>query len=301
MKKIVFVILFVAVFFATAENAMATNWVRIEGWMKEFSLRMPEGYFAYKNREKNVIALSSYKDKVSINVSVNGALAPRQRLVGLEDKYDTVDCKYDYYTQGPLAGKIFTCQSDKQFSKTIYMATQSRFFKIVVGADSPNNVNVSLFLMALKFQGAPTFPSYREPPDPRDKVISEHDIKSDPLVKEYSKMADHNPRFRQSRDTTEKLIDADTPIYSRPVIIVKSEKVKTPIGLLKDSQSIRVKLKIRFKSNGEIDEVELLDSNNNDYATAVADSVRGMRFVPAQIDGIDVTVTRILEFGYDTL
>jgi len=304
MKK---TLLFLLLTFCTCPAfADDPKWVRIETFMETISFKIPEGYFAYRNKDRDETYLSSYENKVAINVSMVRMIGARTRLAGLENRYDQFDCKYDYYTLGPVVGKIFTCESDKQFSKTIYLATQDKYCKFVVGADSAENVNVSLFLMSLRVHRAPLFPKYGDKRDPSDKIILDTDVKSSPLVEKYLKMPDADyikvTTPKDVKDTEDKVFDADSPVYSRPTIILRKYAPAFPKTVNKTGPPIhiRVKLRMQFLASGQIGKVEVLSTNGFEYTEAAIDSLRKLKFVPAQIDGKDVDTSRTLDFGFDT-
>lgn len=294
------VLLFAVILIIFPVNAKATaGWVTIEGWMEEFSLHMPEGYFAYRNKDSGEIHLSSYKDKVSINVSISTLLfSPRDYLTGLEDKYDQLDCKYDYYTPGQLTAKVFSCDGISRFYKTIYAAYGARFYKMTIAADSPNNVNISLFLMSLRFRRMPLFPKYNEPPDKTEKIISEKGLKNDPLVEQYLKTKDNDSiQVTTPKSIKTYLFSGDSPVYSRDLIIIRRKADKWFHDMSKKPVSGSAKLRIRFLASGQIDKVEVVASSSWEYTQKAIDSLKDWRFVPAQIDGKDVDCSRIMEFN----
>jgi hypothetical protein len=280
-------------------KAMATDgWVTIEGWMEEFSFHLPEGYFAYRNKDSGAINLSSYKDKVSINISIATYLQPREYLVGLENRYDQLDCKYDYYTAGQLTGKIFTCDGVTKFYKTLYLVYGSRFYKMTLGADSAKNINISLFLMSLRFHRRPVFPQYGEPVDKNEKNVSEKGLKNDPLVELYEKKPDNDDlKVTYAKSSKASIFDDDSIIYSRDLIIVR-KKPKHFINIIKNKPRLTgsAKLRVHFLASGQIDKIEVVSSTNTDFTNEKIDEIRKWKFVPAQIDGKDTDCSKIVEF-----
>ncbi len=304
MKKTL-LLLFLLLLSAGPLFAQDPKWVRIETFMETLSFKVPEGYISYRNKDRDETYLSWYENKVAINVSIVKMLQARSRLAKIEDSYDQFDCKYDYFTLGPIAAKIFTCESDKQFSKTIYLVTDSKYCKFVVAAPTADNVNVSLFLMSLRSHRAPIFPKYGDKPDPNDKVIRDTDIKNSPVVEQYLKSPNAGYiKAVNAGDVEAKrvIIDADSPIYSRPLLIMRKYPPAFPRAIDKTGPpiSVRVKCRIQFLANGQLGKVEVTDSPGFEYTEAVIDSLRRMKFLPAQIDGKDVDITKVMEFGFDT-
>jgi hypothetical protein len=306
MKKTlsISILLFVAIIIVSPGRAEATpGWVTIAGFMDEFSFHIPEGYFAYRNKDSGQMNLSSYKDKVSINISISGSLAPKNYLIGLEDKYDPLDCKYDYNTSGLFSAKIFTCDGLTRFYKTIHLAAGSRYYKMTIGADSPNNVNISLFLMALRLHGRPIFPQYNEPLDKTEKVIWDKGLKNDPLVEQYLKTGDNdNIRVTTPKPTDKAaLLDGDSPIYSRDLVIIRRKTDKWLNDLSKKPLEGHATLRVHFLASGRIDKVDVLANSGWEYTQKTIDQLKEWRFVPAQIDGKDVDCSKILEFDTHTI
>ncbi len=280
-------------------KAANSEWVRIEGFVREYSFLMPEGYFVYRNKKTSETYLSSYKNDVSINIHITSEFSPRERLKGLEEKYDGGDCKYDYYTLGPYSGKFFTCENSKQFSKTIYLASGSGYFKIVVGALSEFEKDVTKFLGSLRFHGAPLFRRYNESVSSDEKSLSVLDLKNDPLVEEYLNKPDNeNIKWGNSGNLKAAFFDADSAVYSRDLIILRR---KTPKFSFKRGSFISVKIKIHFPVSGKIEKVEVISSTGTDHTEKVIESLKEMKFIPAQIDGKDVECSRVMQFGFDTL
>lgn len=280
-------------------KAANSEWVRIEGFMREYSFLMPEGYFAYRNKKTSETYLSSYKNDVSINIHITSDFFPKERLKGLEDKYDGGDCKYDYYTLGPYSGKIFTCENRKQFFKTIYLASGSGYFKIVVGAVSEFEKDVTKFLGSLRFHGAALFPRYNASFNSDENSISVLDLKNDPLVEEYLNKPDNeNIKWGNSGNSKTTFFDADSTVYSRDLIILRR---KQPKFSAKRGTLISVKIKIHFLTSGQIEKVEVISSTGTEHSEKAIESLKEMKFIPAQIDGKDVECSRVMQFGFDTL
>ena len=305
MKKTlsIAILLFILMIVSPGRAEATPGWVTITGFMDEFSFHVPEGYFAYRNKDSGQMNLSSYKEKVSINISITGSLAPKNYLVGLEYKYDPLDCKYDYNTSGPFSAKIFSCDGLTRFYKTIYVAAGGRFYKMTVAADSPDNVNISLFLMALRFSGVPLFPKYNEPLDKTEKVVSEKGLKNDPLVEQYLKMGDNDAIQVTTPKSIDKavLYNGDSPVYSRDLVIVRRKADKWFNDVSKKSLDGRATLRIHFLAGGRIDKVDVLASSTWEFTQKTIDQLKEWRFVPAQIDGKDVDCSRVLEFATYTI
>jgi hypothetical protein len=282
-------------------KAANSGWVRIEGFMREYSFLMPEGYFAYRNKKTGETYLSSYKDDVSINIHIAGSLSPKEYLKGLEDKYNSRDCKYDYYTLGPYSGKFFTCENSKQFSKTIYLASGSGYFKIVVGALSEFEKDVTKFLGSLRFHGVLLFPKSNAASGGGDEnAVEIFNVKNDPLVETYLNKPDNqNIKWGNSGNLKTSFFDADSTVYSRELIILRR---KTPkFSFIRGGASVLVKVKIHFLTSGQVEKVEILSSTGAGHTEKVIESLKEMKFIPAQIDGKDVDCSRVMQFGFDTL
>jgi hypothetical protein len=299
MKKFlllpVLLLCFVPVF-AQPKDAGA-RWVKFESVLRGYGFMLPEGYFAYQNKKTGDTFLSSYRDDVSINIRVIGSFFPREYLKGVENKFDMDECKYDYYTMGPYVGKFFTCENREQFSRTIFLASDNTFFKITVGALSGFEKNVTVFLASLRLRGSQLFPTYNGVPSVKteDKVVLIADLKSDPIAELYLNKPDNeNIKWGNSGNQKQVLIDANTPVYSRDLIILKSEVPKFPKKI-----AVSVKVKVHFLTTGQIENVEVLSSTSPEYSQKVIESLKEMKFIPAQLAGKDVDVTRVMEFGYN--
>jgi hypothetical protein len=299
MKKclVLTLLLFISAAAFAQPKAAAAKWVKIEGAMRGYSFLLPEGYFAYLNRKTGETFLSSYKDDVSINIDITSDLFSRELLKGLEDRYGQSDCKYDYYTLGPYSGKFFTCDNNKQFSKTIYLASGNDFFKITVGAVSEFEKPVTKFLSSLRFHGAPLFSRYNAPSAGDEVSINSFDLKNDPLVDQYMNKPDNeNIKWTNSGKARTTLFDADSIIYSRSLVIIRRKK---PSFFIKHGVSALVKVKIYFLATGQIENVEVISSTGTDHTVKVIDSLKEMRFVLAQVNGKDVDCSKVLEFAFD--
>jgi hypothetical protein len=303
MKKFAIYSILLSAFLSAAPAAVqAGEWTRIESFMREFSYLVPDNYSAFRSKEGKSYLVSSYRDGVSINIFMQPELSPRRRLVDLEEKYDLFDCAYEYYTLANAAGKIFTCESDKQFFRTIYLALDTKYYRITVGADSSLNNNAKKFLNSIRIMGKPMFPKNNDAKDNDEKTLAEEKLTTDKLAEQYLKMPDSSG-LKTSWAETEKapLINADSPVYSRELYVLKSAAPKLPVETLRAGpRSARARLKITFLATGEIGKAVVAHSTNGTYTQAVLDALPKMRFIPAQIAGKDVAVTRVLEFGFDT-
>jgi hypothetical protein len=146
------------------------------------------------------------------------------------------------------------------------------------------------------------FPKYGDKPDKSDQVIFDSDVKNSPVVEQYLKMPDNeNITATTAKDVKEEIRDADSAIYSRPLIFLRKKQPDFH-GWSKGGQpvSYKVKLRIQFLAGGQIGKVELLASNNIDFANSIFDALKKLKFAPAQIDGKDVDVSRIMEFSFDS-
>jgi hypothetical protein len=303
-KAFLFLILVLCPLGAFAQDA---KWVRVEAFVKEIAFKLPEDFFFYRNKDQNDTYFSSYRDNVSINISMKKGSGYKRVLSGLESRYDQFDCKYDFYTLGDLTGKIFTCEADKRYSKTIHIGSDDRYYKITIGADSADNINVSLFLMSLRLHGAAMFPKYGEKVDPADKVLYMDDLKNSPLVKQYLDKPDSiNLNVVYARDTpgpgaAAETFDADSPIYSRPLIVLRKSPPAFPsVNKSGPPISVKIRLRVQFLASGQIGKVELISTPPINYAESAIEAVKKIKFIPAQKDGKDVDVSRVMEFGYWT-
>jgi hypothetical protein len=111
-----------------------------------------------------------------------------------------------------------------------------------------------------------------------------------------NKPDNENIKWTNSGKARTTLIDADSIIYSRDLIIIRRKK---PGFFIKRGVSARVKVKIYFLATGQIENVEVISSTGTDHTVKVIDSLKEMRFVPAQIGGKDVDCSKVLEFAFD--
>jgi hypothetical protein len=303
-KTFLFLILVLCPLGTFAQDA---KWVRVEAFVKEIAFKLPEDFFFYRNKDRNETYFSSYRDNVSINISIKKGFGYKKMLSGLESRYDQFDCKYDFYTLGELTGKIFTCEADKRYSRTIYIGSDDRYYKITLGADSADNVNVSLFLMSLRLHGAAMFPKYGEKVDPADKVLYIDDLKNSPLVKQYLDKPDStdikvvHAKDMQGPGAAAETFDADSPIYSRPLIVLRKVPPAFPnVNKSGPPISVNIRLRVQFLASGQIGKVEVISTSLFDYAQSAIEAVKKIKFIPAQKDGKDVDISRVMEFGYWT-
>jgi TonB family protein len=287
--------------------AQDTKWVRVEAFVKEIAFKLPEDFFFYRNKDRNETYFSSYQNNLSISISIKKSFAYNRMLSGLESRYDKFDCKYDFYPLGELTGKSFTCEADKRYSRTIYIGSDDRYYKITIGADSADNAGVSLFLMSLRLRGAAMFPKYGEKMDPADKVLYMDDLKNSPLVKQYLDKPDSTDihvvyaKDTQGPGVAAETFNADSPIYSRPLIVLRKSPPAFPnVDKSGPPISVNIRLKVQFLANGQIGNVEVLSSPGVKYAESAIEAVKKIKFIPAQKDGKDVDISQVMEFGYRT-
>jgi TonB family protein len=111
-----------------------------------------------------------------------------------------------------------------------------------------------------------------------------------------------NIKITTPKSTKPYIIDADSPVYSRDLIIIRKKKKPFFQNMNKKAPATgSATLRIHFLATGQIDKVDVISSSNFEYTQNIIDTLKDWRFVPAQIDGKDVDCTKIFEFDSFTI
>ena len=90
-------------------------------------------------------------------------------------------------------------------------------------------------------------------------------------------------------------VPKDETIYSRSLIVLRKPKA----AYSRKSVEGIVRLRVTFLPDGTLGQITLLRSLHKDLDKSAFDAAKKIKFLPAEIDGKPVEVSRIFEYGFD--
>lgn len=298
--KIIFLVLLASVITLAQEKPLAVNdseWVRIESPSKDLSFSLPlNGYLV--DNEDGAFRLYYSNGNVLATVIINkknNAKAEFRELV----KYTKVEEKFKYFESGDFLIRQATTENDKKEidSLWLYLASSKASYYISVSSKDDLGAGFKRFLRSIKLNQRALFMASDQYSVERQTIIVSS-LKSDAIVinalkKPDSKQWKLEKGTVQAEDKKSKDI-----IYSRDLVILRKPRSIYPDSARMNDVYGTVRLRVTFLANGEIGNIILLSSLDNGFDKSSFEAAKRIKFLPAEVDGKAVEVSKTFEYAF---
>lgn len=284
-----------AAFLAQIQNK-ETQWTRIESPRGDLSFAVPTD-FLIDNEEKEHHRVIAYQNQVNMRVDTQDDANAKSRLKSMHKFPANGDPKISHFTLGDFIGDVYTFEKENSFAMSFYIASSKAFHTLTVSSENSKNPVLVNFLYSIKLDNQPLIKQETQANQKEETKISITSLKTSPIILEALKKKDaEKTKIKYELDNKE--IPEDVTKYSRSLIILRKPRPSYTDGARQNGVQGTVKLKVMFQANGEIGDITVLSKLKSGLSENAANVARRIKFLPAEIDGKPVDVSRVVEYTF---
>ena len=283
-----------------------TAWTTISTNNNSFVLSVPPRFLVDTQGDTKII--HAFADGLAMKIEtksvknpkslVKDSYYPKDGRLSVEkfEKGDFVIWKMDFFDEKVFID-IFNIFDKKVYSTIIHAGSPKEYFEITVASDSRDNRSVARFLNSIKIEGKNLLNTTFEPTSIDNKPTTFANLVVSGEVAMALAQQDRSSIIGLYKTIKEKNT-IDFSGYSRRLIILRRPGPGYTDEARMNSKQGTIKAKVQFLKSGKIGEIVVDPSLDRGLASNVGRAVMDIKFVPAEIDGKPVDVTRILEYKF---
>jgi TonB family protein len=313
--------LFVAGVGAQTASGSEIEWTRIGDDKAGISILFPSGFLIDNEAEKDAIVPPT---RFSIPEVVHYLQKPKI-MGGAEGVYMNMDVfellerpnakNYLWYFVdrdapkennqdlqfGNFLGRKTTYVKDNRVTSSIVLAFKSKVFRFYASGKLEDKEVYEKFITSLLMDGRRPFTSSVQMPV-ETRTLSTSSLKTSPeVLVALSRKPDksQSPVIRSGPNSTASITTTAAPDFSRPLLILRH-----PVSDFFGKASLRryagrVKLSVNLLSNGFVGDITVLSDAPKGMTDLAIETVRKIKFIPAEVDGKPVDFTRTFEYSFN--
>ncbi len=182
---------------------------------------------------------------------------------------------------------------------SIYAASSKAFYTIGVSSRNAKSPALEKFLYSLKFDDRAFIKRIAQANQLEEAAvaISIASLETSPAILEALKKKDAKDS-KVTYDIGKKPEDDGDGKYSRALITLRKPRPSFTDSARQAAFQGTVKLKIVFRANGEIGDITVLAQLKKGLTENAIAAARRIKFLPAEIDGKTVDVSRTVEYNF---
>lgn len=306
--------------FAQSKSHSDTEWMRIKDDKLEFSILFPSNFLVDNEIEKSYIlapvlaslpkVIDSFEKPriIGNRKSVRMSLSIFQlRQVPNAKNYlwyfvgrNTTKDKYQDFQVGDFVGRKTTFDTDKALAMSVAVAVKNKVFLINASAKNEDEKIYEKFVTSLTLDGKPLFTNQKSDSSDAPQSVFISTLKTSPEILEVLNQKQEKSKIKIVKGTlSQQDENTDEPNFSRPLIILRRPNFEFIDVASKNNYSGLVKLKINFLANGKIGDIVVVSNSAKGITELAIKAARKIKFLPAEIDGKKVDITRYVEYGFN--
>lgn len=316
-----FIILF---FFASSVFAQSksngdTEWTRIKDDKSDFSILFPSNFLVDNKIEKSFIiapilaslpeVIDSFeKPKIIGNQkSVQMSLSIYQlRQVSNAKNYlwyfvgrDTPKNNYQDFEIGDFVGRKTTFDTEKNLAMSVAVAIKNKIYLINASARNEDEKTYEKFVMSLMLNGKPLFKSQTSEPTDAPQSVFISTLQTSPEILKALNQKQEKSEIKVVKSTLAPQVNKDERNFSRPLILLRQPYFEFIDSASRSKSAGIVKLEITFLANGTIGNIVTASDLSDSLTKSAIKAAQKIKFLPAEIDGKRVDVTRPIEYAFN--
>lgn len=290
--------------FAQTPKINSDEWTRIESDSKDFSIALPAADCLVDNEKGKVWIWYSNKDRAfSVSMEKNGSAKIRLKALiasGHDTRFRKAD-EPDYQTieLDDFIGRWYTKTSDKNGSEyySFDFASSHGTYHVSVHAPKGDSEFAHRFLGTARLGDKPLIKS--DIPDTHEsKTISINTLQtSDAVLQALKQAAPHDLKFNKELVPDISTSDIDS-VYSRGLLILLKPRAEFTDEARSRNIQGAVVLIVKFLANGSIGSIRVAKSVGGGLDRSAFNAARQIKFIPPEINGKPVDVTRRVEYDF---
>jgi hypothetical protein len=273
--------------------AQETNRTRIE-FEKTLSVSVPDGFLV--DSEKNSVGFKYQILYMTGDFQLEINVLKESNPTKLVNNYrmesnDSEKVEIDKF----VARRLISNQGILK-SNTIIIGTEKYYYLFRIYTEQENDVRLLTFLNSVKLNGKAVFPQKVEQTKDTDKLITDSELKTSPeILGALNRKADESKEYIKI-DTFDELLKTSTPnsvkqTYSRQLLLLREKELYIEMSKLQYDRKTKGEMffSLELLESGEIGQIKVFSTVDDKTIRMFVNLYRKMKFVPAQIDGKNIT------------
>jgi TonB family protein len=306
MSKIFTILLiFVLSAAAFAQKTESAKWTKIANPKDNFSFALPADFLVDNEDDKS--RAFANQDGVSMRVEMDEG-GGKSRL----NMYRQVPSPLkngSTFTLGDFTGDVYMNLTKGFFTMSAYVASPKAFYLITVSSKDNKSPALNAFLLSIKFGDKPLLKQENPAVSGEEKAVSLASLPTSPIILaalsrktsgKFQVKYDEEKVKYTGGDDKDDLNDnpAEVIKYSRSLIILRKPQTRYTDSARQEGVQGTIRLRIVFRADGQIGDITVLHKLGGGLTESAIDAARQIKFLPAEIDGKAVDVTKTIEYSF---
>lgn len=278
----------------TAQTKPEADWVRIESPAKDLSISFPTGFIV--DNEDGAYRIYGRQNGVSMQITMemkkNFKDEFKRGLAYWKDRDN-----YEFFTSGDfIAAQLTRKDTTKEdFYMWLYMVSSKGVYTVSVNSKDTKNNDYSRFLYSLRLNDKTLFTQNSDFPLEKETLLISS-LKTDEVVLKALRQEDS--KQKKLEQATEKEKENEKADYSQAMVLLRKIKPSYTNSTRMRGIQGKVKLRITFLASGQIGLIKLVSSLDRELDKTAFEAAKKIKFIPAEIAGKPVDVTRFIEYNF---
>lgn len=247
------------------------------------------------------------KNGLSLSVRADRTKAAKKRFLEIAEFPSSKE--YKGFTLDDFFGlwKRDTDTTKGTDSASFQLASKNGLYRITARSRDGRNSDLERFLRSIRLGGKQLVNAEKSNESEAESVtmieslpisekVAEALKRSTPKGLKYTRSSATNANTQTANDTD--IAEEDSPKYSSNLVILRKPRPGFVDAYRTEGFSGTVKFRATFRADGTVGPVELLQSLNKALNERAFNALKGIKFIPAEIDGKPVDVTRTIEYSF---
>lgn len=291
-------VLMAAALSSFAQKPSDQKWTNIASPRKELSVSLPANFLT--NNESDHYRVYSTVDGVEMRFQVDVTGQAKSRIASMKNYVAESEYEVSRFERGDFIGYVSIYEKGDVYSMRLDLASANAFYTISALSKNKKNWALNKFLYSVKLENLPLFNGQTNVIQDDGPVISIAELKTSPSVLQALKSKDaEKSKIKSDLKNSQAFTNLnDLIVYSRDLIILRKPRANySEMGRM-NGVSGNVILKINFRADGQIGEMIVLKTPGSGLETEAVIAARKIKFLPAEIDGKPVDVTRQISYSF---
>jgi hypothetical protein len=287
----------IALFTLHASAQSDGAWVRLASLNGEVEMVVPTSGLVLQEKDKSDVSLDLKDAWFTVHVAKReDAKGYVNRMKFPNEEGSTVESR----RIGSFPAKIRTIDLEKYFAASVYVASKTHYYFFSSSAQSKENPAVKRFLANLKVGGEYVFPNTTHDPGPlaQSETLKIEQLRMNQAVIDSFSKPDASPRSFQFGKVNPPSREFDAG-YTRRLFLTGKPKPTYTDSARTANKEGRIYATVEFRADGTIGAVLVDPRLDRSLAVNVANVIAKIKFVPAEIDGKPITVTKHVHYEFD--
>ncbi len=290
--------IFILSFNSFPQELAKTDWTNISSPKGDFTISIPPDFLV--DNESDKYRIYAFLDEVAIIVQIQNDKGAKSRLKQLRQFPFLTEYTTTRFANGDFIGDFSTLEKDKTFFASIYMASSKNFYTVSISSMNGKNATLEKVFNSIKLDNQPVFKQQNPTNHDSESNILISSLKTSQIVLDALNVKDAERakiKYNLKNKDEETIIDDKTK-YSRSLIILRKSPANYNDFARLRNISGHVKVQVVFRADGQIGDIIVIQKLVGGLSEAAVEAARKIKFLPAQIDGKSVDITRIVEYNF---